>query len=268
MTRLDWRALLALLVLALPARAEVVGYLAEFSDTVNCPGDKALLQSNKPKDLSVGDKIVTKEAADRHGAARALFKDRQTVLIGSNSELLIGEIDTPEGMHSTSIRMDVGRIRVFARDGTHCHIETPGGVVECQGTDFIVVVDPNTHDTAVLVISGAVTVTGTGAASGARITVHAYELTRIAPGQAPGQPAVPDQATANRYSAGLELVGLATSERMPFGNELLAGNRVLVADQPDRGPRVNPWGREYIQEEPGTIASPLFAVPGSLQVNY
>ena len=271
MRRFGWGALL-LLLLPPPAAADVVGYLAEYADVVECPNDVVLLQTEKPKDLHIGDAIVTrdvtKDPTNLHGTARAFLQDSQTILIGGNTKLLIGGIDTPDGMRSTGIRLDEGRIRLFAREGTACRVDTPAGVVECRGTDFIVVVDPRTGETIVFVISGAVEVRGVGAASASRLTVHAYELTRIAPGQAPSQPTVPDETAVNQFTGDLEVVGQATSERLPFGRELVAGTRVLVTDQPDLGARLNPWGPEYMQEQPGTLGSPLFGVPGALQVDY
>jgi hypothetical protein len=150
------------------------------------------------------------------------------------------------------------------RGGTACRV----GTAVVGAADFVVVVDPRTGETIVYVISGAVEVRGVGEASASRRTVHAYELSRIAPGQAPSQPTVPVVAVVNQYTGGLELVGQATSERLPFGRELLAGTRVLVTDRSDRGPRLNPWGPEYMEEQPGTLGSPLFGVPGALVVDY
>jgi hypothetical protein len=269
MTRRGWGAMWLLLLLARPAAAaDVIGYLAEYSDVVESPRHAVLLQSHKPKDIHVGDTIVTKDAAPNQGRARAFFQDSQTVLIAGNTELFIGSYDTPDGMRSTRIRIDPGRIRVFAKEGTACRVETPAADITCTGTDFIVVVDPRSKATDVYVISGSVAVRGVGEASGTQVAVHAYQLAHIAPGQAPSRPTVPAQAAVNPYMAGLEVVGQATSERLAFGGELLDGTRVLIRDRPDRAPVPRPWGDEYAQEEPGTLGQPLFGVPGALIVEY
>jgi hypothetical protein len=262
-----WGALLLILLPRLCAATEVVGYLAEFSDVVECPRPDVLRQTEKPRDLHVGDTVVTRDVADRRGTARAFLADRQTIALAGDSELLIGGLDAPAGMRSTAVRLNRGRVRVYVSEGADCRIETPAGVVTCRHTDFVVAVDARTQAMDVLVIDGVVEVTGRGPAAGPPVTVLPYQMLHVAVGAAPGLPQAAGDAVRARYTTGLQLIGYGTSERLPWGLELAHGSRVLVVDRPS-GRRPNPWGRDFPQEQPGTIANPLFGVPGSLQVDY
>ncbi|MEO8600957.1 MAG: FecR family protein [bacterium] len=260
--------LLLLLVPQRGAAAELVGYLAEFSDVVYCPRDAApLRQSEKPRDLHFGDAVITRDAPERSAAARVFLADRQTIAIAGNSELVISGVDTPDGMRSTSVRLNSGRIRVYVSPGAHCQVETPAAVVTCRHTDFVVAVDASTHATDVVVIDGIVEVRGVGPGADHPVTVLPYQMLHVAVGGPAGQPSVVGDAARARYSAGLDLIGDGTSERLEIGQRLADGSEVLTVDRPDP-PSSEPWEPGPRQEQPGTIANPLFGVPGNLIVDY
>jgi hypothetical protein len=242
-----------------------VGYIREFDVVVESPRSAGLVKNTDlNRRLHVGDSVVTRNLGEQRGRARAAFINDSVVLIAGESELLIGDPHTPQGFR-TAVRLDGGKIRVFASEGADCLVTTPNGAeAKCFGTDFVVSYDDGVME--VFVLSGVVLV-GAAGSRGDPVAVHAYEMTRVVAGRAPTQPAVADDALAAQFTAGLELIGQGVSERLPFGSDLLAGAEVLPADRwIGRGGR-RPWDG-YREEQPGSLAPPLFPVPGFLEVTY
>ncbi len=264
------RWLSVLLVMLLPqlcAAAEVVGYLAEFSNVVESPRSAILAQSDKPRDLHLGDTVITKDSVDERGAARVYLANRETISLAGNSELVIGDMETPDGMRSTTVQLNYGRIRVYVSPGSHFQVQTAAGVVTSRHTEFVVAVERDSQAMDVVVIDGVVEVSGIGAVAAAPVAVCSYMMLHAAAGQRLGAPSLVSAAGRTQFTAGLELIGHGTSERLSFGRELLDGSGVLVVDRPERQ-RPHPWGPDPRQEQPGSIGDPLFGVPGSLVVDY
>ncbi len=247
------------------ARAQQeVGRLAEFQTIVESPPSVPLdARKDKPKHLKVGDVIITQEG----GQARAFFLDNSVVAIGGNAELKINDPSTPTGFR-TAIELEKGKIRVLVSEGAPCSVKTPSGEISCHGTDFFVLVDPETRETTTIVVSGVVAVRGVGPAANSEVQVHAYELTRVAVGEPPSSPVVANEATLRQAAGGLDLIGQGVTERLLFARGILDGEVVPVDDRSYPWPRRGPWQTFYPQEEPGTIANPLFGVPGNLEVDF
>jgi hypothetical protein len=263
--------ILALALLLLPRSAQTadrVGYLAEFQSVVECPKSNVLQLSDKPRDLHVGDTVVTRDAPAGQGTARAYLEDKMVVTIDRKSELTIGTLDPEVGSVATAIALRFGAVRVYARQGTTCRVSTSTAVATCHGTDFIVTFDPNSQETDVLVLSGVIEFHGVGAAATDTVTLRAGEMSRVLPGQSPSPPKAADGATVASRTSGMELIGHGTTERLTFGTDLLAGNTVLAEDQPPLRAFPDPWSGPSLDEAPGDQANPLFPVPGNLMISY
>lgn len=264
----------ALLVLLCPAFAcaqkegDEVGRLAEFHTVVESPPSNRLVEArDKPKHLKVGDVVKTREQTEGSGRARAFFLDQSVVQIGGNAELRVNEPYTPTG-YRTAIELNEGKIRVLVSEGARCVVTTPSGEIYSHGTDFFVIVDPATKETTTIVVSGTVGVRGIGAPAGSEVLVHAYEMMRFAIDQPPSSPVVVSEATFDEYAADLDLIGEGVTERLPIARMIIQGELVPAEDLPTPWLSRTQWPAQVQQEMPGTIADPLFGVPGNLEVDF
>jgi ferric-dicitrate binding protein FerR (iron transport regulator) len=155
-------ALTAALLLAGPALAEPVGFLAEAEGTVELKsgGAGSFAAAAQDSDVSIGDTIRT----GRDSGAKLVLVDDTIITIDEETELVIDKYVVGPSAATEPSKLDLlaGHMRTRVGEAfggpTRLQVHTPTAVIGVKGTEFYVwsILDPLTTYTCV--ISGIVTV--------------------------------------------------------------------------------------------------------------
>ena len=150
------------LLLAGPALAEPVGFLAEAEGTVELKsgGATSFAAAAQDSDVSIGDTIRT----GRNSGAKLVLVDDTIITIDEETELVIDEYVVGPAAATEPSKLDLlaGHMRTRVGEAfggpTRLQVHTPTAVIGVKGTEFYVwtILEPLTTYTCV--ISGIVTV--------------------------------------------------------------------------------------------------------------
>lgn len=178
-------------------------------------------------DIHTNDVIQTEKA----GRARIGLNDGSILSIGSNTQMKVTQHDVEA--QQTQIELDRGKLRnrvvAITKAGGKYQVRTPNAVASVVGTDFAMMFNPETSTTTVVVYSGTVVVSGTGAAAGQQTTVQAGQMVEVGKsgvGTAQSTPTAVQQASISDTTTEN---GVATAGSSHFLRNLLIGIGVAVA---------------------------------------
>ncbi|MBP2296578.1 FecR family protein [Azospirillum rugosum] len=137
--------------------------------------------------VEAGDELRTGPA----GRLRVKFRDGSAATLGSNAAMTVERFEEPGGAGTRDAALAIagGLVRAVAEKlvgASRFEVRTPTAVAAARSTEWIVEV---TRDgTAVLGVSGTVSVRSTGPGAGGPVELKAGEGTDVAPGAAPQPP--------------------------------------------------------------------------------
>lgn len=171
--------------------------------------------------VGAGDGI----GVDASGLAVLEFPDLQTVEIYRDSTLEVRDASSQDGSPLVDLYLALGAIFASTQPGAESRLRvgTESATVESLTTEFLVMVDPNTQTTLVIVSDGEVRVSGAGQA----VVVRANQYTAVSPGQPPSPPAPFDAGTFKEW------VGILRDGEIPWRQPTRIIPESPIAEAPD-----------------------------------
>jgi len=241
-------------LLGAPALAqEQVGSVASMQGTVQVMRAGAIVP------LSVGAAIFNTDEirTGRPGRVRVVFRDESVLVLADESKVAVNQqvVDENAGVFDSLYNLLEGKVRTLVSEyykdpQARFEVHTKTAVSGVRGTEFIVVYDPVTALTEVVVVRGTVAVWSPLDPKGSLVLVTDQQVTRIGEGQAPTQPETLDDATFDNYLDGSQVPGDGLPESLVESQPVLSGGDV---PPPDRA-------------EPVTAGAPPQGGPGQVGV--
>jgi hypothetical protein len=190
---------------------------------------------------TIGSPVFASDAV-RSGAAAAaklIFVDDAVLNLAPSTAFTVEHYAGGKGARRSLLRLTQGKIEAlvsgYGGESARFEVETPTAVARVQGTDFIVRYDAAAQATDVVGIDGTTAVQGTTGIIGPGVTVGPREMTRVPRDGFPSPAKAVDDAEAQDFAQGLQLIGTGTREGLDTDNPILAGQVVGAADRPVAG---------------------------------
>jgi FecR protein len=259
------------LLLAVAAQAgDEVGFVRlsdDVSELEHAGAWSAIREEDLPP-VRIDDGLRTRSVAERKGALTVKFEDRSILDLSGDTEVHISA--EPTSGSGAGIQLRQGSVHVVAETGggTACTMRTSEAVIECKGTEFIVLRNAADASTRVIVVAGAVTVRNVKDI-GETVTVRAHQSSTVRPGEPPTLPRWVDDETIDSYLQAFRFIGGGRSVSLASQSGLLAGGMVPVeAQAPAAPPATTPGQPEFEHPDPGEVQPPFALQPGQLDLNF
>ncbi len=229
-----WWTITVLLVLARSACAQEVGTIAELTGTAEVARNGTWTSLSIGSPVHEGDTLRT----GRPGRLRIVFQDDSVLTLGDGSQLVVQQqvFDPPHGRIGTLIRLLEGKLRTLVSDYYHDQhasysVETSTAVSGVRGTEFMVVVDPDSQATDVVGIAGHVEVHSVLDRVGHAVFVTDHEVTTVSQGQYPTPPRRLQEEIFRQDLEKLQFIGQGQPESLVLAHPLVSNG---VVPDPDR----------------------------------
>jgi hypothetical protein len=233
-------ALVALLLLRLPAAAQEVGTVAELDGTVDVGRNGEWTPAAIGAPIEQGDQLRT----GKRGRLKIVFQDDSVLSVSEQSLVVVNEQVFDSATSKTRSYFDLLRGKLnsivsdyYGRPGTSYEVKTPTAVAGVRGTEFSVSYDPDDAVTEVLGFSGQVQVHSLLDPSGPGVIITANETTTVARGQLPTTPRRFSEKFFRQHLEGFSFIGGGRFESAAATHPVVAGASVPRAD---RAPAVLP----------------------------
>ena len=177
----------ALLVFASNSQAETA---TSFGEVIGVRGTVFRIHDGARVPLSKGASVFVTDVieAGDDGKAQLLLRSGSIISVGEKGRIVLAEFPSTDNQFTTKIDMQQGAIRLFvthSQAGGHFEVESETAVAAVRGTDWLVEV--NSEETAVAVLSGVVAVRSKASVGGEVLLDKMGDGTDVLRGAAPSK---------------------------------------------------------------------------------